>query len=126
MNETEYSEMIYEVIERNAFKMENYAKAVMRVFCCESRLQKLYDYFSDEKNMNADPYCNEFSISGINKKYLDYAISIRIAHLILFSCKINDEEEYDELLAGVDAAMAEMGFCAKDRLRMFQDAETEA
>lgn len=117
------NDLLDEIDDRNRHQMAPYCTELMRLFCARVNLTPLFVFFSEDETDKVDPGDASFSLAGINNKYLEYANSCRVGHLITWSKRVDDHEEFSELLAGIEESMMQLGLLGDEITNLFLAAE---
>jgi len=65
----------------------------------------------------------KIAFDDVNDRYLSYFLELGGGHLIQFSRRLSDDEQFEEFLAGIFVAMKQMGLQLDTIAQIFLQAE---
>ena len=119
----EYIDLMDGIVKRNVCRMTLITPEIMRLFCKKIHLQSVFDYFIDSRNSMIDSKTIKIAFDDVNDRYLSYFLELGGGHLIQFSKRLSDDEQFEEFVAGIYVAMEEMGLQADTIAQIFLQAE---
>jgi len=123
MTNDEFLDLLDDITDRNVCRMTLITPEIMRLFCKKIHLQSVFDYFIDSRNSMIDSKTIKIAFDDVNDRYLSYFLELGGGHLIQFSRRLSDDEQFEEFLAGIFVAMKQMGLQLDTIAQIFLQAE---